>query len=139
MPGPAPSPNPRRRNPRPDTTTLPAGGYRGAVPEWPFASAHADELEIWASLWRLPQAAAWAQMSVERTIARYSRALVVAEERGAAAALLAEVRQIEDRLGLTPMSMLRLRWVISTDEVAEAREAAAAAAPVAAPHLYAVE
>jgi hypothetical protein len=137
MPGPPPSPNPRRRNPRPDATTLPAGGYQGPVPEWPFASAHADELEIWASLWRLPQAAAWAQMSVERTIARYCRALVVAEERDAAAALLSEVRQIEDRLGLTPMAMLRLRWVISTDELAEARKPQAA--PSSLPRLRAVE
>jgi hypothetical protein len=137
MPGPAPSPNPRRRNPRPDATTLPAGGYQGPIPEWPFTSAEDDELTIWGSLWRLPQAAAWAQMAVERTIARYCRVLVMAEERSAAAALLAEVRQIEDRLGLTPMSLLRLRWVVSTDELAEARKPAPAAS--SARRLRAVE
>lgn len=29
--------------------------------------------------------------------------------------LMAEARQLEDRLGLTPMAMLRLRWEISDD------------------------
>ena len=40
------------------------------------------------------------------------------------AALLGEVRQLEDRLGLTPMALLRLRWEISADELQEARAAA---------------
>lgn len=30
--------------------------------------------------------------------------------------LMAEARQLEDRLGLTPMAMLRLRWEISDDD-----------------------
>ena len=38
------------------------------------------------------------------------------------AGLLGEVRQLEDRLGLSPMAMLRLRWQISSDEVAEKRQ-----------------
>jgi hypothetical protein len=37
------------------------------------------------------------------------------------AALLAEARQMEDRLGLSPMAMLRLRWEIQEDQVAEKR------------------
>jgi hypothetical protein len=136
MPGPAPSANPRRRNVRPDTTTLPAGGYQGPIPEWPFATQDDDEREIWESLWRLPQAAAWAQMSIWRTVARYCRALTIAEERGAPAAVLAEVRQVEDRLGLTPMSLLRLRWVISADEVGAVRDTRT---PAVKPKLRAVE
>jgi hypothetical protein len=44
---------------------------------------------------------------------------------------------MEDRLGLTPMAMLRLRWVISTDELAEARKPQAA--PSSLPRLRAVE
>lgn len=138
MPGPAPSANPRRRNARPDTTVLPAAGYDGPVPAWPLSSADEDEQDAWERLWRQPQAAAWAKMSAERTVARYCRALVQAEQRDATAFLLSEVRQLEDRLGLTPMSMLRLRWSISVDELGAARQAPPAGAPEK-PRLRAVE
>lgn len=121
MPGPAPSANPRRRNARPNTTQLPAAGYTGPVPDWPIARAVKAEKEAWEQLWKLPQAAAWAQMNVARTVARYVRALVVAESRDSTAFQLSEVRQLEDRLGLTPMAMLRLRWEVVADEFAEAR------------------
>lgn len=121
MPGPAPSANPRRRNARPDTTRLPAAGYTGPVPEWPLTAATKAEKDAWARLWQLPQAAAWAQMHAGRAVGRYVRALVQAEKRDATAFLLSEVRQLEDRLGLTPMSMLRLRWEIAADELAEVR------------------
>jgi hypothetical protein len=60
---------------------------------------------------------------------------VVAESRDTTAFQLSEVRQLEDRLGLTPMAMLRLRWEVVRDELAEAR------APVreGRPRLRAVE
>jgi hypothetical protein len=69
-------------------------------------------------------------MRLSRTVARYVRAVVAAERTGAAATTLSEARQLEDRLGLTPMSMLRLRWEIAADEVAEKREATGEAADV---------
>ena len=122
MPGPAPDPNPRRRNPRPDAVLLPAKGYAGDIPPWPLGRQSKTETEAWAVLWRTPQAAAWAKMQLSRTVARYVRALVKAERPGAAAFLLSEVRQLEDRLGLTPMAMLRLRWEIAPDEVADQRQ-----------------
>lgn len=121
MPGPAPSPNPRRRNARPNTTQLPAGGHTGPVPDWPLSRPVKAEREAWESLWRLPQAAAWAQMKVARTVARYVRALIVAESKESSAFQLSEVRQLEDRLGLTPMAMLRLRWEVVHDELAEVK------------------
>lgn len=121
MPGPAPSKNPRRRNARPDTVQLPAQGYTGQVPDWPLSRALKAEKLAWEQLWRLPQAAAWAQLNVGRTVARYVRALIVAESRESTAFQLSEVRQLEDRLGLTPMSMLRLRWEVVHDELAEVK------------------
>jgi hypothetical protein len=121
MPGPAPNPNARRRNARPNYTQLPATGYSGTVPDWPLSAATVAERSAWVGLWRTPQAAAWAQMELVRPVARYVRALVQAEKRGATAFMLSEVRQLEDRLGLTPMSMLRLRWEVVADELAEAR------------------
>ena len=47
----------------------------------------------------------------------------------AIAHLHAEVRQLEDRLGLSPLALLRLRWEIAADEVDEAREASTASSP----------
>jgi hypothetical protein len=124
MPGPAPSPHPRRSNPRPDVVVLPVEGFSGELPAWPLSRQTKAEAQAWPALWRTPQAAAWAQMQLTRTVARYVRALVKAERPGAAAFLLSEVRQLEDRLGLTPMAMLRLRWEIASDEVGEQRQAA---------------
>jgi hypothetical protein len=120
VPGPAPSPNPRRRNARPNTTQLPAAGYAGPIPDWPLSRPKKAEKEAWEQLWRLPQAEAWAQMHAERPVARYVRALIVAEDPGSTAFQLSEVRQLEDRLGLTPMSMLRLRWEIAPADPATA-------------------
>jgi hypothetical protein len=123
MPGPPPSANPRRRNARPNTVQLPAAGYDGPVPDWPLSAPLKTERDTWEQLWRLPQAAAWEQLKVSRTVARYVRALVVAESRKATAFHLSEVRQLEDRLGLTPMAMLRLRWEVVADELADAKAA----------------
>ncbi|MBA3654252.1 MAG: hypothetical protein H0W70_08665 [Actinobacteria bacterium] len=52
-------------------------------------------------------------------MARYVRLLVKAEKPNAPAAICGEVRQMEDRLGLTPMAMLRLRWTVESAEDAE--------------------
>ena len=122
MPGPAPNPNARRRNVRPNTTQLPAEGYRGTIPEWPLTLATKAESDAWKYFWSLPQASAWAQMRLSRTVARYVRAVTAAERPGAAASVLTEARQLEDRLGLTPMSMLRLRWEVVSDELTERRD-----------------
>jgi hypothetical protein len=124
VPGPAPNPNARRRNARPDMTALPAGGYEGDVPEWPLAGRKKPaELTLWGVLWRTPQASAWAVMGdgTTRTIARYCRLSLVAEDPKAMATIHTEVRQLEDRLGLTPMAMRRLMWDVASDEVGEKR------------------
>ena len=49
----------------------------------------------------------WASMSIERVIARYVMVTCLAEETQQAG-LLTEVRQMEDRLGLTPVSLRKL-------------------------------
>jgi hypothetical protein len=108
---------------------LPQGGRRGKPPKWPLPGVSGEEIDLWEQLWKLPQAVAWEKIGSERVVARYCRLLAIAEmrESGAAAikgvaGLLGEVRQLEDRLGLSPMAMLRLRWQISSDEVAEKRQ-----------------
>lgn len=53
----------------------------------------------------------WASMSIERVIARYVMVACLAEQTQQAG-LLTEVRQLEDRLGLTPLSLQKLQWKI---------------------------
>lgn len=123
MPGPPPSKNARRKNARPDWRTLPASGFEGSVPSWPIGTAVQSEIDLWWELWRSPQAAAWAELGWTRVVARYLRLLLAAEKSDAPVSLLGEVRQLEDRLGLSPMAMRRLQW-----EIGEAAEVSSGAA-----------
>lgn len=68
---------------------------------------------LWVSLWSTPQAVAWEGLGWTRVVARYAKLLLAAEKPSATAALLSEVRQLEDRLGLSPMAMRRLQWEIA--------------------------
>lgn len=124
MPGPPPKPaeQRRRRNAAAAGTRLPAAGRAGPVPDWPLGRSNAGERRVWDEIWSTPQAAAWETLGWIRPVARYVRCLVASEARNASSAILGEVRQMEDRLGLTPMAMLRLRWEIAPDEIAELRE-----------------
>lgn len=121
MPGPAPKKNARRRNPRPDWRRLPKAGRSGPPPPWPIGGrAPAKGVrDVWDGLWSSPQAVAWEELGWTRVVARYARLLVAAEKANATAALLAEVRQLEDRLGLTPMAMRRLQWEIDDSDEEE--------------------
>lgn len=125
MPGPAPK-DPavrRRRNASVGKTVLPSGGRVGDVPAWPLAGR--TEPGVWVELWRMPQASAWERMHLTRTVAHYAMVLEVVEgsEGLPAAAVLQEMRQMEDRLGLNPKSMRSLLWEVAAgDEVAEKRD-----------------
>ena len=112
----------RRRNATVAMTRLPAEGRKGEAPEWPLSSCAAYDPDLWAELWSTPQAAAWETLGAGtiRVVARYVVLLAEADVGEPKAAM--EVRQLEDRLGLSPMAMLRLRWEIAPDEVAEARD-----------------
>jgi hypothetical protein len=130
MPGPAPKPvdTRRRRNaPLANTLRLPAEGRTGDAPDWPLRG---DAPDIWSELWATPQAVAWERLGWTRVVARYVNVLSLCEDpESMNAALLGEARQLEDRLGLSPMAMLRLRWEVAADEVAEQREAKPAQDP----------
>lgn len=119
MPGPPPKADSQRRRrnaPLANTRILPAEGRDGELPAWPLKTGpEENEATIWAGLWSTPQATAWEQLGWDRIVARYARMLALAEEK-LQATLLAETRSLEDRLGLTPMSMLRLRWEIAPSQ-----------------------
>jgi hypothetical protein len=121
--GAAPKPNAQRRRGLANgvITRLPAEGRKGDPPPWPLSGAGCD-LEIWAELWSTPQAAAWETLGpgMVRVVARY--VVLLAEAEVGEPKVAAEVRQVEDRLGLSPLAMLRLRWEVAPDEVAEQRD-----------------
>lgn len=130
MPGPPPKKNARFGKGKSGWRTLPADGYQGPVPDWPLVTEPtAEELEVWHRVWRLPQAAMWAGKGVEATVARYCK-VSVAVEMEPTAAMLGEMRHMDDRLGLSPMALNRLQWEIgdpvgeqsSSGKVIEARE-----------------
>lgn len=79
----------------------------------------AQELALWTDLWATPQATMWERLRWTREVAQYVRWKVRAEMGSLDASK--EARQLADRLGLSPLSMLRLRWAVSSDEVAEQR------------------
>lgn len=118
--GPPPKPGARRPNNGRQNdgmqvvaAQLPAAGRPGKPPKWPLPGRMlAGELDAWRSAWATPQAAEWERLGWDRMIARYVRILVESEQPEATAATRGEVRQLEDRLGLSPMSMLRLRWSV---------------------------
>jgi hypothetical protein len=75
----------------------------------------AAEVALWKELWKTPQATQWELLGWTREVAMYVR-LSVAGETGDMDATK-EARQWSDRLGLTSLALLRLRWVIVDDRV----------------------
>lgn len=95
-------------------TTIPAAGYDGPAPSWPLNTDPAEaELDTWEQVWTTPQATMWASMGggITRVVARYVMVFCLALE-DPRPGLLAEVRHLEDRLGLSPVSLRRLEWII---------------------------
>lgn len=133
----------RRRNASVALTRLPAEGRKGAPPAWPLpplagektsSARHKLELRIWRDLWATPMAVMWQRQRWVRDVAQYARGKSMAElgdlDREK------EARLLGDRLGLTPMAMLRLRWEVVADELAERRGERTSAADTPAPPLY---
>jgi hypothetical protein len=79
------------------------------------------ERALWRDLWKTPQSVQWERLGWTRDVAQYVRHKVLAELGELDDAK--EARQWSDRLGLTPLAMLRLRWEIeqATDEQPAAR------------------
>jgi hypothetical protein len=86
------------------------------------------EVALWRELWRTPQAAQWHLLRWAREVAQFVRHKVLAENGDLDHAR--EARQHADRLGLSPMALLRLRWEIapSTEQVSTPTEPSAAPA-----------
>lgn len=88
------------------------------------------EADLWKQLWSTPQSVQWERLGWTRDVAQYVRHKVMGELGDLDSAK--EARQWSDRLGLTPLAMLRLRWEVAADEVGTRREAAKATPPASA-------
>lgn len=127
--GPVPNPSSRRQagNQAHTWTDLPAAGFAGEIPEFPLGSSlivetlavHDRELEVWADIWRTPQAEAWHRNGWVRDVALYVRFFTIGETGRLDEAK--EARMWSDRLGLNPAAMLKNRWRVRSDEVGEQR------------------
>lgn len=106
-------------------SALPAGGYRGKVPEWPLVPA-ADGVETlyWERAWRTPQACVWSRAEwswLIPDVARWVRLAVRCDDPEASATLLARMPSVEDKIGMTAAGLARLGAKIAPDEMAEKR------------------
>lgn len=112
-----PNPDDQRRNRNErafDWTVLPMEGRPGPAPELPpWREWRPATLDWWAKLWATPQATQWDQSGrTLHTLAILHHQLL--DEESSPSPIAAEMRQHEDRHGLTPKAMLQLRWKISS-------------------------
>lgn len=77
------------------------------------------ERDLWADLWKTPQAVIWKEAHAFREVAQYVRWKIRAEQGDMKAG--AEARMLSDRLGLNPLALLRLRAEIENVDEAEHR------------------
>src|SRR5699024_418767 len=99
-----------------DFVSIPATGNQQPAPAWPLDTDPARaELDMWQQLWTTPPATMSASMHINHVLARYVMVTCLPEETQQAGPLTA-VRHIEDRRGLTPLSLQKLQWKIEHQE-----------------------
>lgn len=114
MASPYPKPESERRHrntPAVDWIDLPAERV-GPIPSLPEGDWSATTVAWWERLWRKPEATQWDQSGETLwRLARLFDLLLHTESARDAATLSAEMRQLEDRHGLSgPKSWTQLRW-----------------------------
>lgn len=113
---------------------LPREGFAGDVPDFSLPAPSDRELDVWASLWRTPQAAAWfAEPWRWRTVAQYVRWSVRSENPECPATVMGQVIRLGDQIGLTPAGMKENGWALAADEVQAKRNDKPAATSQDAP------
>jgi len=107
-------------------TDLPAPGTTPwwSIPEPPESVQAAGQgaQDRWAALWTFPEASQWDPQGDADLVARVAvlRALVAEVGADAAAKKFSELRQCEDRLGLSPTARQRLHWRIPENDPMDA-------------------
>lgn len=118
--GPQPDPSSGRSDRRGvSLAALPNEGYSGVIPDFPLPDSLVREVELWESLWRTPQACAWALESWRwPVVAMYVRTFVQSESvDGPNAALLGQIHRFGDQIGLTPAGLKENGWAIAAADI----------------------
>lgn len=100
-------------------TRLEVGGYAGDFP--PLSDLLPDAVEregqVWAELWRTPQASQWIREQWRwRTVAMYARWSVRAEDPKATAATITAAQRLADQIGMSPAGLKENGWLIVADD-----------------------
>ena len=119
----------RRRNAVAGIRTLPSEGSGLEAPPLPV------ELELsewgrnyWIGLWESPMAVAWEPMDIPALIRLAVLQDAAISGTGSGAGLV-EIRNLEDRFGLSPMARKRLQWEIAQAAPAARETGSTRAAP----------
>jgi len=108
----------RRRNATPGFEQLDPDGRTAPAPGWPFPPASEAEIAKWGELWSLPQAVKWEEQHAEDIVALYVRALIAVTQ-DLDAKLMNEVRQLDNKLGISPLAMRNMRWEVAAKKIEE--------------------
>jgi hypothetical protein len=115
MSGPPPKPaaQRRRRNRAPAPVKLPVEKTaEKKTPTLPGAKRYSKTTrDWWATVWGSPMATVWLEADVPALV-RLATLIELLEQGEATAMVLAEIRQLEDRFGLSPMARRRLQWEV---------------------------
>lgn len=101
LPADTPPPAAEKKTPRPKKAEIPPLGLGRNV----LKSTH----DWWKTVWASPMAGEWIASDVP-ALRRLASLLDLSARGEAKATLLSEIRQLEDRFGLSPMARLRLQW-----------------------------
>jgi hypothetical protein len=84
---------------------------RRVAPEFPAGDWHNRTIAWWSTVWASPMAGMWLESDtpVLERLAELLDALYRGDRR---ARILNEIRQLEDRFGLSPLARRRLQWEI---------------------------
>lgn len=115
-----------RRGVQETLRVLPAEGYDGDPPKWPFPAKGTKkrERDLWKEVWTYPQACAWAEEQWHwNMVAQYVRWSVRAEDPEAPASTMAQAIRLADSIGLTAAGLLQNGWkIVAKTETEEAAE-----------------
>ena len=119
MPGPPPKHAAQRRRTNASVRRILPSQGPDSVPELPGRSKMlASTRAWWEAVWCSPMAHAYLDADA-RVLMRLAQMIDLASRGKANAALLTETRQLEDRLGLSPMARRRLEWDVAAPPGAE--------------------
>lgn len=141
MPGPRRNPAKpysRYRSKTSSAVELPAECTRPAPDIPPGRAWSESERELWAELWRSPQACQWGESNVTAVAMYVAHSSAVLS--GKASAWQAqEARHLGDRLGLTPQGMSALGWRITEEQQDAAPRQSAPRRPPARDRLRVID